>query len=597
VPQSDDILEFEDDYQRAEDMPPEPLPMVHAIVPHTYQAATTPNGRTLPHNLEAEEYLLASCMLGGAEVVPRCEAAGIGPWSFYDPKHATIYGCIVSLFRRDEQPDAALVAVELKSTRQLELVGGFGFIAQVSSRVPTTAQAGYFIEKVKELATLREIIRTATLAVEECYKFTSDLPALAATIRANIERALDPTASRSDWSIVPADQLCASGLKPPPELIAGMLYHGGTMILSGPSKAHKTYTMLAAGAAIASGAKWLDFETVKAPVLYLNLELQDFAAKSRLEAICAGMGIAPPADLHMANLRGEMVSLDRLSARVGMAIKRTGARLVVVDPHYKISSASGVEENSNDAQAAFLYAIETLCIRHGAAVMLAHHFAKGNASSKNAIDRAAGGGALARWPDVVMTLTEHEEEDCMTVEFSLRNFAPVKPFVARWTHPVWTRDATLEPEKLRQPGGRREEHSAEKLLEALGGEPISSTEWRKRAGMSESTFRRKRDALIEARKVKYASGLYSRRAEGDESSSDAPKPSGDMSHPPQSYLPAFASKIKGRDKRADANVVRRLASGVWGETLPAKTLSAKLKQWIDAGVLNRDSEDGRYYVP
>jgi len=45
----------------------------------------------------------------------------------------------------------------------------------VSSRIPTTAQAGYFIEKVREQSLLREIIRSATGAVEDCYGFSGGI--------------------------------------------------------------------------------------------------------------------------------------------------------------------------------------------------------------------------------------------------------------------------------------------------------------------------------------------------------------------------------------------------------------------------------------
>jgi replicative DNA helicase len=39
---------------------------------------------------------------------------------------------------------------------------GYAFLTQIANRIPTTAQANYFIEKVREQALLREMIRTAT---------------------------------------------------------------------------------------------------------------------------------------------------------------------------------------------------------------------------------------------------------------------------------------------------------------------------------------------------------------------------------------------------------------------------------------------------
>jgi replicative DNA helicase len=134
-----------------------------------------PIGRSLPHSLEAEEYLLSCCLLDGPDVVSRCLEARIKPESFYDPKHGIVYQTLLDLYNGQKPIDVSVVAEELKTARQLDAVGGYAFLAQVSSRIPTTAQAGYFIEKVREQALLREIIRSATGAVEDCYGFSGGI--------------------------------------------------------------------------------------------------------------------------------------------------------------------------------------------------------------------------------------------------------------------------------------------------------------------------------------------------------------------------------------------------------------------------------------
>ncbi len=131
--------------------------------------------RTLPHSLEAEEYLLSCCLLDGADVVARCLEARLGPESFYDPKHGILFGCLLDLYNRQVPIEISVVAEELKTARQLDQVGGYAFLSQVSSRIPTTAQASYFIEKVREQSLLREIIRSATGAVEDCYGFSGGI--------------------------------------------------------------------------------------------------------------------------------------------------------------------------------------------------------------------------------------------------------------------------------------------------------------------------------------------------------------------------------------------------------------------------------------
>lgn len=134
-----------------------------------------PIGRTLPHSIEAEEFLLACCFLDGADVLSRCIEARIQPESFYDGKHGIIFDTLLALYNRQSPIDISIVAEELKTTRQLDAIGGYAFLTQVSSRIPTTAQAGYFIAKVRELALLREIIRSATGAVEDCYNFSGGI--------------------------------------------------------------------------------------------------------------------------------------------------------------------------------------------------------------------------------------------------------------------------------------------------------------------------------------------------------------------------------------------------------------------------------------
>ena len=132
-------------------------------------------GRSLPHSLEAEEYLLSCCLLDGSDVISRCLEARIRPESFYDSKHGMIFERLLDLYNRQVPIDVSVVAEDLKTSRQLEVVGGYAFLTQVSSRIPTTAQAGYFIDKVREQSLLREMIRSATGAVEDCYNFSGGI--------------------------------------------------------------------------------------------------------------------------------------------------------------------------------------------------------------------------------------------------------------------------------------------------------------------------------------------------------------------------------------------------------------------------------------
>lgn len=132
-------------------------------------------GRTLPHSIEAEENLISGCLLDEGTTIGKCIEAGIAPESFYDPKHSVIYEHLLKLHGRGAAIEMSVVAEELKKSRQLDPIGGYAFLMRVSKQLPTTAQASYFIERVREQSILRNLIRTSTRTVEECYTFSGDI--------------------------------------------------------------------------------------------------------------------------------------------------------------------------------------------------------------------------------------------------------------------------------------------------------------------------------------------------------------------------------------------------------------------------------------
>ncbi|MDE3083715.1 MAG: replicative DNA helicase [Verrucomicrobiota bacterium] len=132
-------------------------------------------GRTPPHSLEAEEYLLSCCLLDGSETIARCLEARLLPAAFYSSANRLVYEKLCELYQKNPPVDLAVLAEELKTSRQLDAVGGYAYLTQISARIPTTAQAGYFLEKVRELYLLRELIKVATGTVDQCFNFQGGL--------------------------------------------------------------------------------------------------------------------------------------------------------------------------------------------------------------------------------------------------------------------------------------------------------------------------------------------------------------------------------------------------------------------------------------
>lgn len=151
-------------------------------------------GRSLPHSIEAEENLISCCLIDDGATLEKAVESRVGPDSFYGGAagaHGIVFATLLRMREAKKPIETAVVAEELKAGRQLDAVGGYAFLTQVSSKIPTTAQATYFIEKVREQSLLREIIRSATGAVEECYNFSGGIDEFAAEVATRLKAVVD----------------------------------------------------------------------------------------------------------------------------------------------------------------------------------------------------------------------------------------------------------------------------------------------------------------------------------------------------------------------------------------------------------------------
>lgn len=132
-------------------------------------------GRTMPHNAEAEEGLLASCILDGDLVMPLCMEKSLPAEAFHVSQHQIIFEALLSLFNKKSAVDEILLAEELSNRNELETVGGIPGINRITDRIETTAHASYFLDIVRTKYLLRRLIRTATRTVERCFEEQENL--------------------------------------------------------------------------------------------------------------------------------------------------------------------------------------------------------------------------------------------------------------------------------------------------------------------------------------------------------------------------------------------------------------------------------------
>lgn len=285
------------------------------------------------------------------------------------------------------------------------------------------------------------------------------------------------------------------------------------MILGGTSKSNKSWCLLDLAVSVASGEKWWGRRCAKMAVVYINFELHVWAIAQRLNALCAARPECKELGdtLHVWNLRGHNADLTLLRPKLEEQLARHSFGLIILDPAYKVLGDR--DENANGEIAGLMNELEALARSSGAAVIVAHHFAKGDSAAKEAMDRMSGAGAWARDPDSILVLTPHEEQGCFTVTSILRNLPQLPEFVVEWDYPVMKLAGDLNPDALRRPQTKKKVCTDREFMEeAIGTEPKAFGAIVRDAGrslkMSDRTAARYLTRLTAAGLVGQSGGLY-----------------------------------------------------------------------------------------
>lgn len=251
---------------------------------------------------------------------------------------------------------------------------------------------------------------------------------------------------------LPALTFLNEALKNPPELpeelIKGVLRVGHKMLISGSSKAGKSFLLMELCIALSEGSKWLGFQCKKSKVMYVNLEIDSASCINRFSEIYKALKIEPKhsRDIVIWNLRGWAMPLDKLVPRLVRKIANQGFDAVIIDPIYKVIMG---DENNASEMGAFCNQFDKICNETGCATIYCHHHSKGAQGFKKAMDRASGSGVFARDPDAQLDMIQLEtSEDFMTenadnlrstawrLESSLREFPNFKPVNFWFDYPI-----------------------------------------------------------------------------------------------------------------------------------------------------------------
>jgi len=277
--------------------------------------------------------------------------------------------------------------------------------------------------------------------------------------------------------------------KLPEELIGGILRRGHKMLISGSSKAGKSFLLMELCVALAEGRPWLGFPCKKGRVLYVNLEIDPASAVNRFLKIYEALGI-PPKNMDsivLWNLRGHAVPLDQLVPKLIRRVRDRHFDAIIIDPIYKVITG---DENNASEMGAFCNQFDKICTATGCSAIYCHHHSKGAQGMKKAMDRASGSGVFARDPDAQLDMIQLElSEDiennvrdggatAWRLESSLREFPNIQPVNFWFEYPIHKVDAngslgtmpaqgTLQAGRLRNPKCKSADSAADEFRTAF----------------------------------------------------------------------------------------------------------------------------------
>lgn len=244
----------------------------------------------------------------------------------------------------------------------------------------------------------------------------------------------------------------------PEELIEGILRRGHKMLISGSSKAGKSFLLMELSIAIAEGRSWLGFPCKQGKVLYVNLEIDPSSAINRFLKIYEALGIPVKHSDNIVvwNLRGHAVPLDQLVPKLIRRVKDQHFDAIIIDPIYKVITG---DENNASEMGQFCNQFDKICTETGCSTIYCHHHSKGAQGAKKAMDRASGSGVFARDPDAQLDMIELELTDEIKnfvrdgnatgwrLESSLREFPNITPVNFWFEYPIHRIDSSGELSK------------------------------------------------------------------------------------------------------------------------------------------------------
>lgn len=257
-------------------------------------------------------------------------------------------------------------------------------------------------------------------------------------------------------------------------LIQGILYKTRRMLICGASKSRKSWLCQQLAFCQSKGLPLFGrFQCEEVPILYANLELLEASVKRRWRRMAKALKYEGDFQNNIKIISASEY-LDKIEDDFAewLSIQATDDKVsvVLIDPMWRL--LGNRDENSNTGIGQVLKPFARFSREAKASAIGVHHFAKGSAALKEAIDRASGAGAWMRDAATLLVFTKHRVPDAFVVDILTNDFPPIEKFVVRFSDPLIAIDPDLDPEDLKMPANpktqaRKSDQYIEKIVAVL----------------------------------------------------------------------------------------------------------------------------------
>ncbi|MBM4004766.1 MAG: replicative DNA helicase [Planctomycetes bacterium] len=155
--------------------------------------------RQLPYDRDAEQAVLGSILLM-PDVIDEV-ALTLRADDFFDDAHRKLFGHMVDMHDANVRIDITLLADRLRTTGDLDLIGGAAYLARLFNAVPNSAHSLFYARIVREKSTFRSLIEASTEILRDAYGQAQEAKHLLGQAEQRIFGILDSRGSSSIQSI------------------------------------------------------------------------------------------------------------------------------------------------------------------------------------------------------------------------------------------------------------------------------------------------------------------------------------------------------------------------------------------------------------